>query len=209
VTGQIRALRWAHTCLPAATAGGWSSPCTPHLCPHPGFGMGFTSDKRVLALRSLLLPAGVEHVAAVPGAVLALPIQPLLLLLQPVPVHLLRLCRPLGARRVRRQGRGRACTPRGAVCTCVRFFSAGSAWPCDSHALLCAQESRSWKLLFGYTILLLLDIIHRSILLLRMHVFLSRSLHACVESHPDVVLLRQIDSSLNADTARERRSSCP
>eukprot|EP00277_Geminigera_cryophila_P021519 CAMPEP_0179463378 /NCGR_PEP_ID=MMETSP0799-20121207/45468_1 /TAXON_ID=46947 /ORGANISM="Geminigera cryophila, Strain CCMP2564" /LENGTH=413 /DNA_ID=CAMNT_0021266649 /DNA_START=139 /DNA_END=1377 /DNA_ORIENTATION=+ len=36
------------------------------------------------------------------------------------------------------------------------------------------QVSRSWKLLLGYTLLLLLDLLHRSILLIRMHAFLSR-----------------------------------
>jgi len=36
------------------------------------------------------------------------------------------------------------------------------------------QVSRSWKLLLGYTLLLFLDLLHRSILLIRMHAFLSR-----------------------------------
>ena len=36
------------------------------------------------------------------------------------------------------------------------------------------QNSQSWKLLLGYTLLLLLDLIHRFVLLIRMHAFLSR-----------------------------------
>ena len=42
------------------------------------------------------------------------------------------------------------------------------------------QVSRSWKLLLGYTLLLLLDLLHRSILLIRMHAFLSRCVCVCV-----------------------------
>ena len=101
------------------------------------------------------------------------------------------------------------CAPRGAVCACVSFPPRGRRLPCATHALPCSQSSRSWKLLIGYTVLLFLDIIHRSILLLRMHVFLSRSVRACAQSHADELLPRQIDSSPNADMARERRSSCP
>ena len=36
------------------------------------------------------------------------------------------------------------------------------------------QNSQSWKLLLGYTLLLMLDLIHRFVLLIRMHAFLSR-----------------------------------
>ena len=51
-----------------------------------------------------------------------------------------------------------------------------------SHSF--SQSSRSWKLLLGYNLLLMLDLIYRCIVLIRMHAFLSRcfSLSYCIIS---------------------------